>query len=76
MAFFALDVSHKADAARVMFIGARVQAVFLQIGNLSGRRHGALLEFYRWVARIMQCSNNAKQNNWGQIPIILPGRSD
>ena len=72
VALLALDVGHEADAAGVMLVGGRIQAVFLQMGDLGSRRHGALLQFVAGKRRIVQCNNNAKQNNWGQIPINLP----
>ena len=43
VALLALDVGHEADAAGVVLVGARIQAVFLQMGDLGSRRHGALL---------------------------------
>ena len=74
MALLALDVGDEADAAGVVLVGARIQAVFLQMGNLGSRRHGALLQLFAGKRRIVQCSNNAKQNNWGQIPINSDNR--
>jgi hypothetical protein len=53
-----------------MFIGARIEAVFLQMGDFGSRRHGAHLRKFRGNPRIVQRSTGAKRNNWGQIPII------
>jgi hypothetical protein len=52
-----------------MFVGARIQAVFLQMGDLGSRRHGAHLREFGENPRIVHRSSAAKQNNWGQIPI-------
>ena len=65
----ALDVGHKADAARVMLMVGRIQTVVLEILDLGSRHHGALLKMSEG-RRIPQCNKSAKQNNWGQIPII------
>ena len=54
VALLALDVRDEADAAGVMLVGGRIQAVFLQMGNLGSRRHGALLNF--WAERQEYCS--------------------
>jgi hypothetical protein len=43
----------------------------LEILDLGSRRHGALL-FFRGKVSLVHCNNNAKKNNWGQIPIIFP----
>jgi hypothetical protein len=43
--------------------------VFLQMGDLCSRRHGAHLGKFRGNPRIVQRPPAAKQNNWGQIPI-------
>ena len=39
----AFDMRHKPDTAGVMFLGRRIQTVFLEIRDLGSRRHGALL---------------------------------
>jgi hypothetical protein len=38
--------------------------------DLCSRRHGALLKIAKGV-RILHCNKSAKQNNEGQIPIVL-----
>ena len=70
MALFALDVRDETDSASVMFVASRIKALLLQIGNFGGRGHGALLH-RNGTGRILHRNNNAKQNNWGQIPIII-----
>ena len=65
----ALDVGHEADAAGIVFLGGRIQTVFLEMGDLGNRCHGAFLKMSE-LKRILQCNKSAKQNNRGQIPII------
>jgi hypothetical protein len=45
----------------------------LEMGNFCSRCHGALLYFVanrRGKKSLVHCNNDAKKNNWGQIPII------
>ena len=70
VALLALDVGDEADAAGVVLVGGRIQAVFLQMGDLGSRRHGAHSGNSGGNPRIVQRTTDAKQNNWGQIPII------
>ena len=65
----ALDMGHKADATSVMLMVRRVQTVFLEMLRLCNRCHGAFLIMSE-RRRIPQRNKSAKQNNWGQIPII------
>jgi hypothetical protein len=52
-----------------MLVGARVQAMFLQMGDLGSRGHGAHLWEFGENPRLLHCSTAAKKNNRGQIPI-------
>ena len=62
VALLALDVGHEADAAGVVLVGGRIQAVFLQMGDLGSRRHGrAPGKAVAGAASIVQCSTTAKQ---------------
>ena len=65
----ALDMGHKANATRVVFLVGRIQTVFLKVRDLGNRCHGAFLIMSE-RRRIPQRNKSAKQNNWGQIPII------
>jgi hypothetical protein len=61
VALLALDMGHEADAARVVLVRARIQALFLQMGDLGSRRHGAPPVEFGENPRIVQCSIHAKQ---------------
>jgi hypothetical protein len=64
MAFFALDVGHKADATGVMFGRWIVQTVLLQVVFFGSRGHGVLLNQYvAGMRSIVQCSKVAKLFN-------------
>jgi hypothetical protein len=71
VALLALDMGDETDAAGIMFVRARVKALFLQMGDLGSRRHGAHLGNSGETRRIVQRSTAAKQKNWGQIPIFF-----
>jgi hypothetical protein len=43
MAFVALDVRDKTDAAGIVFVRGAVQTVFFEMCDFSSRCHGALL---------------------------------
>ena len=70
VALLALDVGHEPDPAGIVFVSARIQAVFLQMGDLGSRRHGAHLGKQGGNPRIVQRPSDSKKNKWGQIPII------
>ena len=58
----ALDVGHEAHAARVMFIGGRVQAVFLQVADFGGRGHGNSFANFHGTAK-----NSAAQQDFKAV---------
>jgi hypothetical protein len=76
----ALDVRHKAHAASVMLVLARVQTVLFKMLDFSSRGHGSSPSVesdqkkFR-AGSIVHCNNNANQNKWGQNPFILTFRS-
>jgi hypothetical protein len=73
-------VRHKAHAASVMLVLARVQTVLFKMLDFSSRGHGSSPSVESdqknsRVGSIVHCNNNTNQNKWGQIPfvLIIPG---